>query len=108
MNICTCIQVYICIYTYIYIYGCMYYIYVHTALGCPHTITCTQYRESKEVDIYVHIYVHIPIYVHICVYMYIYVLNVYIYCLEASVCHYGVATMSTHLKIIGLFCKRAL
>ena len=49
------------------------------------------------------IYVHIRIYVYICVN----VLHVYVYCLEASVCHYGVATNTTLLQIIGLFCKRA-
>jgi len=85
---------------------CIIYMYtrpwgVHIPSPVPNTVRVKRL-------IYVHIYVHIPIYVHICVYMYIYVLNVYIYCLEASVCHYGVATMSTHLKIIGLFCKRAL
>ena len=57
-----------------------------------------------------HIYIYIYVYIYIYIYIHIYVLthkHAHIFRGLAS-WGYGVATISRLLKLIGLFCKRAL
>ena len=74
---------------------------------------------SGQVYIHIHIYIYIYICIYVCIYIYIYIyLHVYRpippYRSLCRVSHlyiyswYRVATTSKLLKIIGLFCKRAL
>ena len=78
---------YIRIFMYIHILICTYiYIYTHIYI---------------YVCMYVYTYVYVCIYICICIYRHTYI---HIYLKP----RYGVATMSRRLKIIGLFCKRAL
>jgi len=89
-----------------YIRGC-----IHICRGCIHICTL------GGVYIYVHIhidsgvyiygvYMHTPLSMCICTYMCTPPTNVCVYIY--AVAQYGVATISRLLKMIGLFCKRAL
>ena len=64
------------------------------------------------VYIYVHIYTlmynHICAYVQMYIYAYIYINTFHHAAPARHIALYGVATISRILKIIGLFCKRAL
>ena len=93
------------LHTYIYTYICIYlhiciHIHIHIHIHiCIYAYTYTY--------IYTHIYTHIFTYVHINVWhtykqMYICIHN------DVKTYKYGVATISRRLKIIGLFCKRAI
>ena len=91
----TYILIYICVHTYTYIH---IFIFVHTYTNihiyiCVHTHT--------YIHIYIRIYIYTYIHIYICVHTY---KNIH----TTSRIWNGVATISRLLKMIGLFCKRAL
>ena len=91
------IHIYIRIYTYTRIY---IHIYAYT-----HTYTYIHVHTNIHMRIYVYIYIYECIQIHMytrSTHTYKPVENAHMYS------GYGVATISRRLKIIGLFCKRAL
>jgi len=103
---CCRIRIYIYTLMFIYVYTLMFYTCIHSHVHglilhqhcmcifyvCIHCYVCILYTFSR------------PSYVHICIRSHV----LYLYTLSCSLDYYGVASISRLLKIIGLFCKRAL
>ena len=100
-------QVCVFIYLYIYIYICIYiyiYIYIHMYIYIRiHICVCISVYIYIHICVYIYIHMY-TIYTYMCVYIYIFI------CMRAFLVWiwYGVATIRRLLKMIGLFCKKAL
>jgi len=125
-----CVYEYVHIYIYMYIHICIYiyiyvnmsiciciYMYIHIYMYRAHELRKRLSMRRRYIYMYICIYVYIYINISICICMYIYIhvcieytnLDRGFRCAEAMHhSQHGVATMSRILKIIGLFCKRAL
>ena len=75
------------------------------------SIVATQYNDPlppHDLNYPPRIYIYIYTYMYIYVYIYMYVYLCIFIRTHIQINHYGVATISRLLKIIGLFCERAL
>jgi len=93
------IRIYMHMYIYMYVYIC---IYVHMCIYV-YMYICIQF-----ISIYVYI-LYVNMYLYLCIYIYVFMYICIHFCTDLDACpSYGVATISRLLKMIGLFCKRAL
>ena len=106
----------------LYLYISMYVMYVSGVRVCVSHYMCVCHTMCVCVTLYLYINVSdvcvwsvcVCVPLHVCVSHYIYISMYVMYVSGVCVCaslytsRYGVATISRLLKIIGLFCKRAL
>jgi len=120
--ICTCI----CIYIYVYIFV-RARVFVHVSLSfwlfpiCSKTLTKQQALHAVMLQVYVCVYIHVCVFAththtHVFVYTFLFsffpvfphLLQDLSHTEDSPQCRCEVATIRRLLKIIGLFCKRAL
>ena len=117
--------IYECLSTHMYLYTDIYellcirqhlfmciniYTSIHTFANC---FGILMPGAHAHLYIYIYIYTHVHLRMYVCVHIHVQILVYCIYsyictCLYTQIYAYGVATISRLLKIIGLFCKRAL
>jgi len=102
-----CISVYICV--YIHIHTCIYiyiYIYIHIYV---YTYVYIYMCVYTHLHICIYVYIYTCVYIYMCIYIHIYIhREIFMYIHIDTWYVLWVATISRLLKLIGLFCRRAL
>ena len=99
------IRIYIHTLMFIYVYTLTFYTCIHSHVhGYILNICMSIFYVCIHCYVYILYTFSTHSYVHICIHSHV----LYLHTLSCSLDYYGVASISRLLKIIGLFCKRAL